>query len=211
PFSVIRGFPDPPLVLRISHVSRDDRPGSSVETADAVGIPTEHVFMRQHLGLLADSVTGSDALEAAEDAIRCGHTMRVLTQYSPPAASFKRPLAPERFLRQLCTVSLRALTFVVTLSLTPPTLLGQTAIPNTPAGNALRAWLDASGGVPPYVPGGLHHPQLVQLPPDDRGVRPGQRGGQRAATRRVLSPPPQHPCHDRVRYARCCGGQSNQH
>ncbi len=40
-------------------------------------------------------------------------------------------------------MSLRALTFVVTLSLTPPTLLGQTAIPNTPAGNALRAWLDA--------------------------------------------------------------------
>ena len=43
-------------------------------------------------------------------------------------------------------MSLRALTFVVTLSLTPPTLLGQTAIPNTPAGNALRAWLDAYNG-----------------------------------------------------------------
>ncbi len=40
-------------------------------------------------------------------------------------------------------VSLRALTFGLTLSLTPATLLGQTAIPNTPAGSALRAWLDA--------------------------------------------------------------------
>src|SRR6266581_958129 len=40
-------------------------------------------------------------------------------------------------------VSLRALTFGLTLSLTPAMLLGQTAIPNTPAGSALRAWLDA--------------------------------------------------------------------
>src|SRR6266699_6130609 len=40
-------------------------------------------------------------------------------------------------------VSLRALTFGLTLSLTPATLRGQTPIPNTPAGQALRAWLDA--------------------------------------------------------------------
>jgi retinol-binding protein 3 len=38
---------------------------------------------------------------------------------------------------------LRALTFALTLGLTSASLPAQTAIPNTPAGNALRAWLDA--------------------------------------------------------------------
>ena len=46
PFGVIRGFPDPPLALRIPHISRDDRAGSSFETVDAVGIPAAHVLMR---------------------------------------------------------------------------------------------------------------------------------------------------------------------
>ena len=40
-------------------------------------------------------------------------------------------------------LSLRALTLGVTLSLASAPLPGQTAIPQTPAGNALRAWLDA--------------------------------------------------------------------
>ena len=39
--------------------------------------------------------------------------------------------------------STRALAVWVTLALAPSTLRGQTPIPNTPAGNALRAWLDA--------------------------------------------------------------------
>jgi hypothetical protein len=40
-------------------------------------------------------------------------------------------------------LSPRALAFGVTLSLASAPLPGQTAIPNTPAGSALRAWLDA--------------------------------------------------------------------
>jgi len=68
-FGVVRGFTDPPFVLRIPYVAGDDRPGSALETSDALRIPMEHVLMRQHLCLLADRVTGSDALEAAEDAI----------------------------------------------------------------------------------------------------------------------------------------------
>src|SRR5436853_2908731 len=58
PFGVIRGFPDPPLALRIPHITRDDRAGSSFETVDAVGIPAAHVLMRQRLGWLATGVTG---------------------------------------------------------------------------------------------------------------------------------------------------------
>src|SRR5256885_7886197 len=68
-FGVVRGFTDPPFALRIPQVSGDDRPGSAFETSDALGIPVEHVLMRQHLCLLTDRVAGSDALEAAEDAI----------------------------------------------------------------------------------------------------------------------------------------------
>src|SRR5438105_444700 len=68
-FGVVRGFTDPPFALRIPQVSGDDRPGSAFETPDALGIPVEHVLMRQHLCLLTDRVAGSDALEAAEDAI----------------------------------------------------------------------------------------------------------------------------------------------
>src|SRR5258706_15852544 len=68
-FGVVRGFTDPPFALRIPYVARDDRPGSALETSDALRIPMEHVLMRQRLCLLTDGVTGSDALEAAEDAI----------------------------------------------------------------------------------------------------------------------------------------------
>src|SRR5207253_10301381 len=68
-FGVVRGFTDPPFALRIPLVSGDDRPGSAFETSDALGIPMEQVVMRQHLCLLTDRVAGSDALEAAEDAI----------------------------------------------------------------------------------------------------------------------------------------------
>src|SRR5205814_1024491 len=69
PFGVVRGFADPPLVFRIPHVSGDYRAGGAFETSDAMGIPMEHLVMRQHLRLLAYGVTGSDALEAADDAI----------------------------------------------------------------------------------------------------------------------------------------------
>src|SRR6266480_2598390 len=68
PFRVVRGFTDAPFALRVPDVSGDDRPGSAFETSDAVGIPMEHVLTRQRLCLLADGVTGRDALEAAEDA-----------------------------------------------------------------------------------------------------------------------------------------------
>src|SRR5207244_12981236 len=68
-FGVVRPITDPPFALRIPLVSGDDRPGSAFETSDALGIPMEQVVMRQHLCLLTDRVAGSDALEAAEDAI----------------------------------------------------------------------------------------------------------------------------------------------
>src|SRR5436190_3591864 len=68
-FGVVRGFTDPPFALRIPYVAGDDRPGSALETSDALWIPMQHVFMRQRLCLLADRVTGSDALQAAADAI----------------------------------------------------------------------------------------------------------------------------------------------
>src|SRR5256885_2198897 len=68
-FGVVRGFTDPPLAFRVPHISRDDGAGSAFEPSDALGIPVEHVLMRQHLCLLTDRVADSDALEAAEDAI----------------------------------------------------------------------------------------------------------------------------------------------
>src|SRR2546430_14642948 len=77
PFGVVRGFADPPLVFRIPHVSGDYRAGGAFETSDAMGIPMEHLVMRQHLRLLAYGVTGSDALEAADDAIGYSERHRV--------------------------------------------------------------------------------------------------------------------------------------
>src|SRR5438132_10549147 len=68
-FRVVCRFTDPPFVLRVPQVSGDDRPRSAFETSDALRIPVEHVLMREHFCLLADGVTGSDAREAAEDAI----------------------------------------------------------------------------------------------------------------------------------------------
>jgi hypothetical protein len=67
----------------------------------------------------------------------------------PPEADLARELRGalavwrQREPRPMSRLSLRALTFGVTLSLASATLPGQTPIPNTPAGRALRAFLDA--------------------------------------------------------------------
>ena len=69
PLGVVCGFADPPLTFLVADVSRNDRPGNSFEASDAMRIPTLHVLTRQHLRLLADGITGRDALQAAKDAI----------------------------------------------------------------------------------------------------------------------------------------------
>src|SRR5207245_11014775 len=62
---------------RIRHGWRGYRDGGGIETADAMETPMEHLVMRQHLRLLAYGVTGSDALEAADDAIGYSDRHRV--------------------------------------------------------------------------------------------------------------------------------------
>ena len=71
PIGIVRGFANSPLAFRIARITRNDCPRRTFEAADAVRIPAAHVSSREHLCLLADRVTGGNAVEAARDAI--GH------------------------------------------------------------------------------------------------------------------------------------------
>jgi len=66
--SVVSGLADSPLSLGIAKIPRDRCPRHSLEPTDPVRIPPENPIPGQRLGLLADGVTGCDALQARENA-----------------------------------------------------------------------------------------------------------------------------------------------
>jgi hypothetical protein len=69
PLGVVGGFADPPRAFLIAGVARNDRSRLSLESTDAVRVPSPNAVMRQPLGLFADGVAGGDALEAATDSV----------------------------------------------------------------------------------------------------------------------------------------------
>jgi hypothetical protein len=68
PLRVIGRLADPPLAFRIPCIARNDRTRSSLETADAIGVATRHLAVRQRLGLLADRIADGDPSKARGNA-----------------------------------------------------------------------------------------------------------------------------------------------
>lgn len=80
PLGIVRRLTDLPLPLHVANVSGNDAAGRSLEASDAMRIPTQHVVVGKSLGLLTDSITRRDALEAPDNAIsdrKCHVTQRV--------------------------------------------------------------------------------------------------------------------------------------
>ena len=76
-FSIVSGLTDPPLVFRVPGVARDHISGLPFEATNAAWVPVGDLLMRQHLGLLADRVSGRDPDQATTNAIR-GRVERIL-------------------------------------------------------------------------------------------------------------------------------------
>jgi hypothetical protein len=66
---VVGRLADPPLVLRVSGVARDDVTGWSFKATNPFCVPSGDLLAREHLGLLADGVSGRNPHQAPANAL----------------------------------------------------------------------------------------------------------------------------------------------
>jgi hypothetical protein len=52
-FRIVRRFADPPLMLSVASITRDNVPGAAMESPDPFRVPAQDIRMGQHLGLFA--------------------------------------------------------------------------------------------------------------------------------------------------------------
>jgi hypothetical protein len=73
-FGVVGGLADSPFALRISDVPRDARSRRSLESTDALRIPSKNAITGQCLGLLSDGIAVGDPVQAREKTLLyCEH------------------------------------------------------------------------------------------------------------------------------------------
>ena len=67
PFGIVGRLADAPLALRVADIPGNHAPRPSLESPDAVRVPSPDGLARQRFGLFADGVANGDTFETTED------------------------------------------------------------------------------------------------------------------------------------------------